>query len=98
MINALQKVILFGGSFDPIHNGHVRVAQHTLDTLGADALIFIPAHRSPHKTELPTAGQHRLAMIQKAIEGIDGFACSDCELIRQDPSYSMDTIRHCQKR
>lgn len=88
-----RKVILFGGSFDPIHTGHLRVAHHALQELAADEVIFIPAHRSPHKTDFPTLGRHRLAMIKKAIENYDGFSVSDCELMRPEPSYTLDTVR-----
>lgn len=87
-----KKIILFGGSFDPVHAGHVCVARHALQALDAAKLIFIPAHRSPHKTGSPAPGRHRLAMIRKAIEGIDRFCVSDCELIRPQPSYTLDTI------
>ena len=88
-----KKIILFGGSFDPIHTGHLRVAHYTLGELDADELIFIPARRSPHKTDSPTPEQHRFAMIAKAIDGIDGFSVSDCELSRPEPSYTLDTVR-----
>ena len=88
-----RKIILFGGSFDPIHTGHLRVAHHALRELAADELIFIPARRSPHKTDSPTLGRHRFAIIAKAIDGVDGFSVSDCELPRSEPSYTLDTIR-----
>lgn len=88
-----RKAILFGGSFDPIHTGHLRVAHHALQALGADELIFVPTHRSPHKTDFPTPGRHRFAMIEKAIDGFDGFSVSDCELSRPEPSYTLDTVR-----
>ena len=87
------KVILFGGSFDPIHTGHVRVAQYAIDELDARKLIFIPARRSPHKSGSPTSGHHRLTMIEIAIEGMTGMAASDCELNRPEPSYTLDTVR-----
>lgn len=88
----MQKIILFGGSFDPIHIGHVRVAQHALNRFGADELIFIPARHNPHKIEAPTSGQHRLAMIRIAIEEMERFSVSDCELTRFGPSYTLDTV------
>jgi len=91
-MNTSEKIILFGGSFDPIHTGHVLVARHAIQALDARKLIFIPANRSPHKTDSPAAGPHRFAMIRKAIEGIDGFCVSDCELMRSQPSYTLDTI------
>lgn len=91
-MSTFKKIILFGGSFDPIHAGHVCVARHALESLDAGKLIFIPANRSPHKTDPPAAGRHRLAMIRKAIEGMDRFCVSDCELMRPQPSYTLDTI------
>jgi nicotinate-nucleotide adenylyltransferase len=93
-----EKIILFGGSFDPIHAGHVCVARHAREALSAGKLIFIPAHQSPHKTDPPVAGHHRLAMIRKAIEGIDRFCVSDCELMRPQPSYTLDTIYYFREQ
>jgi nicotinate-nucleotide adenylyltransferase len=88
-----SKAILFGGSFDPIHSGHLCVARHAMQELDARDLIFIPARRSPHKMEAPTPGKHRYAMIEEAIKGIDGFSVNDCELLRPEPSYTIDTVR-----
>jgi nicotinate-nucleotide adenylyltransferase len=92
VMDMFKKIILFGGSFDPIHTGHVQVARHALQSLRAGRLFFVPARRSPHKTDSPAVGHHRLAMIRKAIEGVDRFSVSDCELIRPEPSYTLDTI------
>ncbi len=92
------KTILFGGSFDPIHNGHLRLAQIVFEKLSADHLLFVPARRSPHKSELPTPGVHRLEMIRRAIESIPGFSVSDCELNRPEPSYTIDTICYFRKK
>ena len=86
------KIILFGGSFDPIHNGHLRVARVVLEKLCADQLILVPARRSPHKKELPVSGCHRLEMIRRVIADSERFSVSDCELNRCDPSYTLDTI------
>lgn len=91
-----RKIILFGGSFDPIHTGHLRVAHHAIGALGADELIFIPARRSPHKTDMPAPGQHRFAMIARAIKELDRFSVSNCELLRPDPSYTLDTVHFFQ--
>jgi len=88
-----SKIILFGGTFDPIHNGHIGVAQHALECLGGDVLIFIPARQSPHKKQAPTDGAHRLAMIRCAIASSGQFSVSDCELHREGPSYTVDTVR-----
>lgn len=88
------KTILFGGSFDPIHNGHLCVAREVFRLLDADQLIFVPARRSPHKHEFPTAGAHRLEMIRLAIANDTSFSVSDCELNRPAPSYTLDTVNY----
>lgn len=93
-----RKIILFGGSFDPIHTAHLCVAHHARLALNADELIFVPARRSPHKTDRPAPGQHRLAMIAAAIDGREGFSVSDCELSRPEPSYTLDTVRFFRDR
>ena len=98
VVSALKKVILFGGSFDPVHSGHVQVARSSLQLLDADRLIFIPARRSPHKSDLPASGHHRLEMVQRAIVGIDSFSVSDCELMRPAPSYTLETIHFFRKQ
>lgn len=89
-----KKNILFGGSFDPIHNGHLGVGKVVLEKLDGDQLIFVPARRSPHKVQPPEEGHHRMAMIERAIAGCEKFSVSDCELVRDEPSYTLDTIRH----
>jgi nicotinate-nucleotide adenylyltransferase len=92
-------IILFGGSFDPIHNGHLAVAEYAFEHLDAARLIFIPARRSPHKSTGPSAdGAARLAMIRLAIAGRAGFEVSDCELHRADPSYTLDTVRYFREQ
>ena len=89
-----NKIILFGGTFDPIHIGHIQVAHSSAETIGADKIVFVPARRSPHKNVLPLAsGQDRVAMINLAIAGLKGFEVSECELQRPEPSYTLDTIR-----
>jgi nicotinate-nucleotide adenylyltransferase len=88
-----RKIILFGGTFDPVHHGHTTVAQSAVDQIGADKLIFIPAKCSPHKQSHPQASGHaRMAMLVLATADNDRFSVSDCELKRPSPSYSLDTI------
>jgi nicotinate-nucleotide adenylyltransferase len=94
-VNTKDSVILFGGSFDPIHNGHITMARFARETLAASRVIFIPASRSPLKPHPPvTCGEDRAAMIRIAIAGIAGFEVSDIELHRSEPSYTIDTINH----
>jgi len=92
-----RKVILFGGTFDPIHLGHTGVAQEALEHIGARKVIFIPAKRSPLKTILPKASdEDRLAMIGLAIAGTSHFGLSDCERRKPAPSYTLETVRYFQ--
>jgi nicotinate-nucleotide adenylyltransferase len=89
-----KKVLLFGGSFDPIHNGHTVVARHAIGHIGASELVFIPAHRSPHKQLFPGASAlERLRMAELAIAGEKMMCVSDCEIKRDPPSYTIDTVR-----
>lgn len=86
---------LFGGTFDPIHFGHLRAAEELLALLGLDRVIFIPAAFPPHKTARRiTPFEHRLQMVRLAIAGNDSFSLSDAESRRQGKSYSIDTVRH----
>ena len=89
----MARIILFGGSFDPIHTGHTLVARDAQQQLQAEQLIFIPAKQSPLKPNSPIASDHhRLCMIQQAIDGIEGFSVNDCEFKRPAPSYTLDTV------
>jgi nicotinate-nucleotide adenylyltransferase len=89
-----MRLGIFGGSFDPIHHGHLILARAALEELGLDRLLFIPANMSPHKTDTkPATAQDRLAMVQLAIEGEPGFESADLELHRPPPSYTVDTLR-----
>ena len=90
-----KKILLFGGSFDPIHNGHMIVARHAIEHLDADELVFVPAHRSPHKQMFPGASaSDRPKMIEYAIADEKKMRVSDCELKREPPSFTIDTIRY----
>ena len=97
MAVAKKKVILFGGTFDPIHIGHTTVAVEAAEHIGAEKTIFIPAKRSPLKDYLPKAsGADRLAMIALAIDENKKFELSDYELKRPQPSYTLQTVRQFQ--
>jgi nicotinate-nucleotide adenylyltransferase len=93
-----MKLILFGGSFDPIHKGHLDVASYSFEKIGADKLFFIPAKRSPHKEDFPSASEaDRVSMIRLAIGEQQRFAVSDFELKRPAPSYTIDTVFEFKK-
>jgi nicotinate-nucleotide adenylyltransferase len=91
----LSRVLLFGGSFDPIHHGHLIVARHVAETLGVERSILIPSAVPPHKQDRALAGTaDRLAMIAAAIENDAGFDVSDHEMLQAGPNYTLLTIRH----
>ena len=88
-----MKIGILGGSFNPVHLGHLILAEQIRETTGLGRVLFIPASSPPHKpgTEL-AAGEHRLAMVRLAIEGNPFFEASDVEVRRGGVSYTIDTI------
>jgi nicotinate-nucleotide adenylyltransferase len=85
---------LIGGTFDPIHLAHLIIAQEALGSLPLDRVIFVPAARPPHKTNGDiTRVEDRLEMVRLAIADNPGLGLSDIEARRQEPSYTIDTIR-----
>lgn len=86
-----MKIGLFGGSFDPIHLGHLSLAQVALEQLQLDQVHFITAQQNPHKaSKLSATDRH--ALVKAAIASEDRFLANDIELLRAAPSYSADTI------
>ncbi|MES2918079.1 MAG: nicotinate-nucleotide adenylyltransferase [Pseudomonadota bacterium] len=83
---------LFGGSFDPVHLGHVATAEALRDTLGLREIRFLPAARSPLKAAA-TADVHRVAMLERALAGHPGLVLDCSELEHPAPSYTIDTLR-----
>ena len=84
---------MFGGTFDPVHNGHLIVAQAAGESLELDEVLFIPAGSPRLKgREVATAPHHRLRMVQLATEPDPLFACSDIEIRRTGPTYTADTL------
>lgn len=95
----MRKIGIYGGTFDPIHHGHLIIAREVLETLGLDKVIFVPARVSPFKKAAPIAsGEIRLSMMRAAIENEAGFAVNDCELHRPPPSYTIDTVEEIGRR
>ena len=89
----MARTAVFGGSFNPIHYGHLLLADEVLDALGLDRVLFMPAAQPPHKPNAQLApAQDRQAMVQLAIAGHPKFAVSDLELRRSGPSYTVDTL------
>ncbi len=90
------RVAIFGGSFDPVHRGHLAMADRAREVAGLDELIFVPAAVSPFKTGTVATPAQRLRMLELALAESDltGASISDCELVRPAPSYSWQTVRH----
>ena len=90
----MKKIGIFGGSFDPIHHGHLILAREALETLALDQVLFVPAAQSPHKPGHALANAAaRWQMLQAAIACESAFAASRLELDRPAPSYSIETIK-----
>ncbi len=88
-----RRLGLFGGSFDPVHWGHLVLAERAAEDLGLDRILFVPARVNPHKTGTPPAPPSaRLAMLRAAVRGNPRFAVSGVELERRGPSYTIDTV------
>lgn len=94
-----KNVGLFGGSFDPVHHGHLILARDAMESLGLDAVVFIPTWVSPHKLEYPpVAAGLRCEMLEAAIAGEDRFSIERCEIERGGTSYTIDTVRYLMAR
>lgn len=88
-----MKIGIFGGSFDPVHVGHLILADQLRQAAGLDKVIFIPAYRSPFKPgSRPADGDHRLRMLALAAAGCSFFESSDIEIRKEGPSYTYDTL------
>ena len=88
-----QRIGLLGGSFDPIHNAHLQLAQSACSELALDAVWFIPAGQPWQRDPLAASPQQRWDMVNLAIAGRTGLRACDIEIKRQGPSYTIDTVR-----
>lgn len=91
----INHVAVLGGTFDPIHNGHLKIAEIALNSLGLDKIIFIPNNIPPHREQPVATSTQRLEMLKLAITSShnkDNFIINTCELDRTRPSYMVDTV------
>lgn len=89
----MARTAVFGGSFNPIHYGHLLLADEVLEALGLDRILFVPAAVPPHKSPAYLApAEDRFAMVRLATAGHPRFEVSDLELRRAGPSYTVDTL------
>lgn len=87
-----MRLGLLGGSFDPIHLGHLRAAENAREALQLDQVLFVPAGRPPHKPRTQAPGWDRFAMACLATSSHPAFLVSELELRREPPSYTVDTL------
>ena len=89
---------VFGGSFNPIHNGHLQIAKAALVHHRLQRVLLLPARQPPHKTEDLAPAEHRLAMTRLACEGEPGLEACDLELSGEGPNYTADTLEELARR
>jgi nicotinate-nucleotide adenylyltransferase len=93
-MNATQRLGVLGGTFDPIHYGHLRAGEAAEELLELDEIRVIPSHDPPHRARDPRASAfHRFALVALAVEGRERWRLSDAELTRSGPSYTAPTLR-----
>ncbi len=90
--NALRRMGVFGGMFDPVHYGHLRIALECKDALQLDELRMIPCAEPAHRISAKVSGQQRLEMLQVALSQVEGIEADGRELHRAGPSYTVDTL------
>ncbi len=88
---------VLGGTFDPVHFGHLRPALEVQESLGLDELRFVPSRVPPHRESPEVPADHRLAMVERAIAGVPGFVADARELSRPGPSFTVDTLRELRE-
>ena len=93
-----MKIGILGGTFDPVHKGHIYIAEQCMKHLGMDRIMFLPNGNPPHKRERNiTDKEHRYNMLKIAISGCEGFCVSDYEIRREEYSYTVETMRNLRK-
>ncbi len=89
----LKPLGILGGTFDPVHFGHLRLAEEACDHLGLTAVRWIPAGQPAHRSAPASTAQHRLNMVRAAISGNPRFQLDDAEVLSNAPSYSVPTLQ-----
>ncbi len=93
----MQRIGILGGAFDPVHYGHIRIAESFLRSGLIEKLLVIPTPSPPHKAKIRTDFTHRIEMLKLAFQDWDGVEISDLEEKLPEPSYSVQTIQHLQQ-
>ncbi|MBK5245723.1 MAG: nicotinate (nicotinamide) nucleotide adenylyltransferase [Peptostreptococcaceae bacterium] len=93
-----MKIGILGGTFDPVHFGHLTIAKQAIEELGLDKLIVVPANLQPFKLDVSvTIGKHRIEMLKLAFEGVEKVTVSDYELTQNEVSYTINTLNAFKK-
>ena len=93
-----MRIAVFGGTFNPVHYGHLRLAEEAREICGLDRVVFMPTFITPHKlTESLTPARFRFELVKAAIEDNPGFSISDLEIRREGRSFTVDTVRELLK-
>jgi nicotinate-nucleotide adenylyltransferase len=92
------RIGIFGGSFDPVHNAHLELARAALLGLELDQVLFVPAGNPWQRAPLKASAAHRLAMVHLAIADEPRYAVDSCELTREGPSYTIETLADLAQR
>ena len=97
-MSARQRIALYGGTFDPVHSGHVEIARRVLELFEIEKVLFVPAQVAPHKMRRPvTAPIHRYAMLALATQNDPQLSISTFELDAPDRRYTVDTVEHFRR-
>ncbi|MFZ5907703.1 MAG: nicotinate-nucleotide adenylyltransferase [Nitrospirota bacterium] len=91
-----MKIGIFGGTFNPVHYGHLRAAEEVREQLGMDTVLFIPSKNPPLKTRNVAPAKHRYEMLKRALRGSRQFTLSDIEFVRKGKSYTVRTLKSLQ--
>ena len=89
----MDRIGVYGGTFDPVHRGHLAVARSVREAFDLNRILFIPARQSPLRAPPLASANDRLAMVRRAIDGIPGFEVSAIDIERPGPSYMIDTLQ-----
>ena len=97
-LRGVAQFALLGGTFDPVHNGHLETARQILHRTGVNKVVFLPSGTPPHKSFFNvTDGEQRLRMVELAVEGEEGLAVSDLEVHRAGMTYTVDTVEELHR-
>ncbi len=95
----MAKIGIFGGTFNPVHTGHIKMANYILQNTNVNKIVFVPNGNPPHKTNMAIEdAHHRYNMLLLATEGNKNFEVSDYEISKSGPCYTVDTMRHFREQ